>query len=49
MRRASRTIDVLSRQLLVDGVDLTPEISAADEASEASPWGWCYRIARRIR
>lgn len=28
---------------LIDGVDVTPDLSAADEAGDASAWGWCYR------
>lgn len=32
-----------NRRMMVDGIDLTPEISDADEASDGNPWGWCYR------
>lgn len=31
---------------LIDGVDVTPDLSAADEAGDASAWGWCYRRPR---
>jgi len=32
------------RRLLLDGIDLTPEISAADEGCDLDEWGWSYGV-----
>ena len=31
-------------RLLLDGIDLTPDVSAADEACDLDVWGWSYGV-----
>jgi hypothetical protein len=37
------------RQLMIDGVDLTPQGYDVNEPTDDPAWGWSYRQPRRAR